>query len=161
MDPIHHLFRQVISTRSIPEPNSGCWLWLGSVGREGYGEIVLQPHRIGAHRAAFAAFRGTVAPGAFVCHRCDNPSCVNPDHLFVGSHADNMRDAQRKGRLRSGLSPAVHFRRRKLTDEQVAAIRADQRIARVIAADHGVGRHHVYHIKHGRRRPAIAAAEAG
>lgn len=87
--------------------SAGCWLWQGSqLGRDGYGQFVAQagPGKAGqkhlyAHRVAWILARGPLPAGAFVCHHCDNPTCVNPDHLFVGTHTDNMQDASAKGRL--------------------------------------------------------------
>lgn len=81
----------------------GCWPFTTRLNRQGYG-------RYGnalAHRVAWELWTGETLrpyPDEVVCHRCDNPSCVRPDHLFVGTQADNIRDAQRKGRL----SPAPH-----------------------------------------------------
>lgn len=83
---------------SMPEPNSGCWLWIGGgTGECGYG---LLNNRIfkQAHRASYAIFKGEIPEGMCVCHKCDTPACINPDHLFIGTHLDNMRDMFRKGR---------------------------------------------------------------
>jgi hypothetical protein len=79
---------------------SGCWLWRGATHKNGYGRFRLpKPQQsTWAHRAAWVLFRGAIPPGLCVLHRCDNPPCVNPDHLWVGTVADNMRDRDRKGR---------------------------------------------------------------
>lgn len=87
-----------IESNSIPEPNSGCWLWLQRPDKNGYGHIRIGDSKLIVHRASWAAFNGPIEPGAHVLHRCDNTSCVNPDHLFVGTRSDNMRDMVRKGR---------------------------------------------------------------
>jgi hypothetical protein len=88
----------------IPEPNSGCWLWLGATSPSGYGNIYAFGSSLRAHRASWVIFRGAIPAGMHVLHKCDTPSCVNPDHLFLGSHADNMADKVRKGR---GVPPPV------------------------------------------------------
>lgn len=80
----------------IPEPMSGCWLWLGGVSWQGYGKFHFRT-TMAAHRASWALHH-RVFPEVNVLHRCDNPACVNPEHLFLGSHLDNMRDKARKGR---------------------------------------------------------------
>lgn len=88
-----------IADRSVPEPNTGCWLWMLSVNDDGYGTTAIGRTGVLAHRAAFQFSAGTLIPdGMNVLHRCDTPSCVNPDHLFLGTHTDNMRDMVRKGR---------------------------------------------------------------
>lgn len=86
----------------VPEPTSGCWLWTAALSQNGYGKLSVRAGRPGfAHRISWELHRGEKVPsGAFVCHRCDTPGCVNPDHLFVGSPKDNTQDAIKKGRFR-------------------------------------------------------------
>lgn len=85
----------------IPEPNSGCWLWLGAIcsGNAGYGQVREGGKTDYAHRASYRMHCGEIPAGLDVCHTCDQPSCVNPDHLFTGTRQENMQDAKRKGRL--------------------------------------------------------------
>lgn len=79
-------------------PMTDCWLWAGAARPNGYGIFFLNGKTIGAHRAAYVLFRGQFDEALHVCHKCDNPSCVNPDHLFLGTQKDNMLDMVRKGR---------------------------------------------------------------
>lgn len=90
--------KKKILNRSIPEPNTGCWLWGGHTNEDGYGKLSVEGKLKSAHRVSFEAFNGKITKGLLVCHKCDTPQCVNPDHLFLGTQLDNMRDMSIKGR---------------------------------------------------------------
>jgi len=85
-------------------PYPGCWLWTASVLVDGYGQF---EHGLRAHRVAWELLNGPIPVDTSICHTCDIPLCVNPEHLFLGSQADNSRDMAAKGRARhSKLTPA-------------------------------------------------------
>ena len=97
--------RQRFDAKWMPEPNSGCWLWLGAALPKGYGMIGRGGRGTGyiyAHHVAFQISNGPIPTGQFVLHSCDNPYCVNPDHLFLGTQKTNMEDKVAKGRQRPG-----------------------------------------------------------
>jgi len=98
-----------------------CWLWNRWKDKDGYGQIRRFGRKCRAHRVAYELTRGPIPKGRFVLHSCDNPSCVNPQHLWIGTHTDNVRDMMNKGR-----NVYLHGERNphsKLTNEVVLEIR--------------------------------------
>jgi hypothetical protein len=128
-----------------PEPNTGCWLWAGVAITGGYGHFSINGRSRSAHRASYELFRGKIPSGLVVCHTCDVRLCVNPDHLFVGTQSDNMRDAVAKGRLPSG---EAHFSA-VLTDRVVWCIRHSPWSAAEAAKMHKITRDRVNSIRAG------------
>ena len=105
-------------------PFSGCWVWMTHLSKEGYGRFSFNGRREKAHRASLELLRGIDVSGKVVCHKCDVRCCVNPDHLFVGSQAENMKDMRDKGRMKfpPKLQGEDHYEK-KLTNEDVLEIR--------------------------------------
>lgn len=101
----------------------GCMNWTGYQHKDGYGALSYQRRYWLTHRLAWLLTHGDIPEGFCVCHSCDNRLCCNPDHLFLGSHADNMGDMKRKGR-RLRVNTGERNGRAKVTAEQVSEIRA-------------------------------------
>lgn len=113
-----------------------CWIWNFRKNEDGYGELFVDGKKQKAHRISYQLFKGDIPKGLFVLHKCDNPSCINPDHLFLGTNADNMNDMKLKGRA-SRLVGSLNGRA-KLTDKSVQDIRQDNRRIIDIANDYSV-----------------------
>lgn len=143
-----------------PEPSTGCWLWTMACDRDGYG--VYSPGRGAgskqwrAHRLAWVLFRGPIPDGTQCLHKCDTPGCVNPDHLFLGSHKDNFRDQVAKRRHAFG----VRNGRAKLDPSKVKIIR--ERYARggisqqKLADEYGVDQFTISQVVRGRLWKEVA-----
>ena len=118
-----------IQANCIPEPNTGCLLWLGPL-REGYPSLYAFGQKMRGHRAVYKMTKGELPPGKIVCHSCDTKICCNEHHVYAGTHLQNQADAKRN--LKKVGRPG------KFTKEQIAAIKADPRSHRTIAADYNV-----------------------
>lgn len=129
----------------------GCHLWTGAKIPRGYGRyspMGRRGKRYYAHRFAWELANGRPVPDeAVVCHRCDNPSCVNPEHLFVGTQADNMKDMAAKGRSTKGELSG----RAKLKRADVLLILSSDRTSRELAPQFGVSAGHIRSIRAGKR----------
>jgi hypothetical protein len=138
-------------TKLTGEPNSGCWLWMGTLNHKGYGEFYFSPEHgiVMAHRASWAIHNGPVPEGMCVLHRCDVRSCVNPTHLFLGTVADNNRDMMAKGRHVAHRPKGVSNGRAKITEAQALEIKRSQEPAPVISAQYGISQSMVSQIRSG------------
>lgn len=138
-------FVERFEAKYIPEPNSGCWLWMGALSKkDGYGTFRAgQRKQLKAHRVMFELNYGKIPGGQEVCHSCDVPSCVNPEHLFLGTHLENMQDCVNKRRHGSI----------KLTHHEISQIRNafGKQTQRQIARDFGVSDSTISEIKTGKR----------
>ena len=142
--------------RRVIDDETGCWEWPGARTR-GYGMIRVNNRNRMVHRLAYELWVGAIPSGLLVCHRCDNPPCYNPAHLFTGTDADNARDMWNKGRgYRHALDPGARRiargeenGRAVITAETAAAIAAAEGSALRVAARFGVSRALVEHIRYG------------
>lgn len=132
-----------------------CWNWVAGLDKDGYG-CFQAPTTSRAHRYAYERAYGPIPKGdgfhgTCICHRCDNPRCVNPRHLFAGTMADNMRDMKEKGRLKPGTENLTgRGAPKKLTAEIALAIRCSPLSQKKLGALYGVDRTLIYQIKKGK-----------
>lgn len=115
------IFWRFMRLVSIPQDRAGCWEWRGTKALEGYGNFSVAGRTVRAHRWLYAQLNGETPDELVIRHRCDNPCCVNPLHLEVGTHADNCRDKMQRGRMPDRRGERHHGAR--LTESQVLEIR--------------------------------------
>lgn len=128
-----------------PEVAGGCWEWRGCCTSAGYGYWSRGGESFAAHRLSYELFKGPIGTGLCVCHECDNPTCVNPEHLWLGTHRANSLDMYAKGRNNQARGGAAG--NAKLTEGQVRSIRAMKLSATETAALFGVSTNTVYQIR--------------
>lgn len=128
-------------------PWTGCWLWTGNLSAYGYGAMNHAGTRskYKAHRVSYEVHKGPIPPGMEVMHTCDVPACVNPLHLEVGTHSENMRQRDARKRQASGERCGAS----KLTKAQMLEVRESREMRRVIASKYGISKAQVYRIKSG------------
>lgn len=155
--PLHGMTRtnrpveERFAEKYVPEPNSGCWLWTACCGPTGYGRMSDANDRVtGAHRLSWRIHFGEIPDGMCVLHKCDVRCCVNPQHLFLGTQADNVADMRAKSRgsqLRGDQHP-----RTKLSDAGVVIIRKSKESNVALAARFGISASRICTIRKGKDR---------
>ena len=129
-----------IEQSSIPVTETGCWLWTLAPDEKGYGLITIKGVTKKAHRVSYQAYKGEIPEGKVVMHSCDCRACVNPDHLRLGSQIENIKDRDKKGRMK-----------RKLSDEAVLLIRASTENVKTLAKKFNVSEWTIYDIRNLKR----------
>lgn len=150
-----------VLNRIVQIPLAGCWLFTGALNEAGYGIVGNGPRGTGvdrAHRITYRHFCGPIPDGLFVCHHCDVPSCCNPEHLFLGTNDENMRDCRTKGRdSKPPRNPhvvgEVHPGSKLVAPQviEMRGLRAQGWTLRALADRYGVNDVTVHHITTGQR----------
>jgi hypothetical protein len=137
--------REKFEENYIPEPMSGCWIWTGYMSGYGYGQIRLNGETYLSNRLSHILLKGPIPSGLSVLHHCDNRLCVNPDHLYAGTPADNVRDMRVRGRIVRG----ERHHQSKLTATAVIEIRSSDETDTALARRYGVSRPSVRRAREG------------
>ena len=152
-----YTLEQMFDLKTPDRPDGECWPWNGALFSNGYGAMKHDRKTLKGHRVSYELHKGQIPDGMYVCHSCDNKSCTNPDHLWLGTPADNMNDKVAKGRQSKGVKHAETFRnspkfkanfprgersgRSKITDAQRLIVIdrvKDGQTQHIIAADYGI-----------------------
>ena len=171
MSEMRNLKGQFVKTDEVDrfwskvKKTNGCWIWLGGTDKDGYGTFSVNRVNQRAHRYSYMLAGNTLTDDQILCHTCDVPGCINPDHLFPGTHQDNATDRKNKGRYES-ISGKNHYYAKTLPKErrrgeQHSMVRINEKqakevkvrldkgeMATSIARSIGVPRHIVYNIKY-------------
>jgi hypothetical protein len=138
---------QRLELQTVPVAECGCWIWMGKLNQYGYGRINIGGAYQGTHRVSWEVHRGKIPDGLHVLHHCDIRSCINPDHLFIGTDADNVRDCIKKGRARHvGMKGEKHHKA-KVTAKQVLMIRTSQKKPKFFIEKFGLSKSQVSAIR--------------
>lgn len=137
-----------------------CWDWPGSIFKVGYGQLTKLGKHYYAHRVSYEVHKGPIPPGMHILHSCDNKKCVNPAHLHLGTHADNMREAAERGLMKGNpLTKGTMHPLAKLTDGQVREIYASTGAGVDLARRYGVATSLISRIRTGKCWPHITNGE--
>lgn len=128
----------------------GCWDWTSTKDVHGYGRLMIKAKPVLAHRISWEVNCGPIPEGLHVLHRCDNPSCSNPEHLFLGTHQENVDDKMRKGRHRFGVHHGEAHGRAKLTADDVRQIRSRDDTTAALAREYSVAEATMWAIRNNR-----------
>lgn len=132
------------------DPQTDCWNWTASKNNKGYGRLRFRNKEQLAHRASYEVHIGPIPKGLCVCHRCDNPACINPGHLFVGTSAENSADMVDKGRTSTPNLRGSSHGNAKLTEADIVAIRAAKGLTlRQLGEIYGVSGANISYIRRG------------
>ena len=134
---------------AMPENKNECWEWIGHKRKKGYGTMQFDNQKQEATHASYFLYVGEIPDGLYVLHHCDNPSCVNPDHLFLGTQKDNICDCMKKGRMPSRTGERNG--RSKLSDDSAAAIRLSAESSRSLSEKYKVSQQTIRSIRRGER----------
>lgn len=146
--------QDLILERTVPVPEAGCWLWTAAYHGKGekrsYGIIRVHGKNWKSHQLSYVLFHGPIPDGLCVLHKCDTPSCCNPDHLYTGTRKDNMADALRRNRVsRDSKNVGEKNGARRLTESVVRKIHASQMSIPNVAKKFGVSKGTVSGIRSG------------
>lgn len=155
--------RDRLMARSVKNSETGCWEWSGCRNKAGYGRLSDgHGNTMYAHRQSYEVFKGSIPNGHLVCHTCDNPSCVNPGHLFSGTVQENSDDMVRKGRQNTDGMPGEKHGRATLTNAMARKMAEEIRVTctpiQDIAKKYGVSNHVAYQLNTGRNWGDITGA---
>ena len=130
----------------------GCWQWKAQLFPNGYGSFLFRGRKVKAHRIVWKLTYGEIPEGMKVCHHCDNRACMNPEHLFLGTQRDNIRDMMAKGRSSTVGAPQIGEANRnaRLTQEQVQTIRNSALRGKTLAELYSISLSQIY-----KRKPSL------
>lgn len=167
----NRLTRELIKSNSVVDETTGCWIWTGHIQTSGYGQFRYRNKNLLAHRASYSIFKDidhdeifdlNDINGMLVCHSCDNPGCVRPDHLSTGTHQDNTDDARSKGRLHVQNTDFAFTRRsrvQKLTDADVLAIYGSKEPLKDLSERYRTSMCNISYIRNGKRKQLVTGAK--